>query len=129
MFSIAEKDRIHSMPYWSGFGVFELFTPQHDSLRPRSCLHPYHGGSMGSAWEATTALRAFRNISWILTLSHGLEVQFATVASKAGHGARPDLEHVDASWLQAADHHGVGLAPDGGSINLWLVLGEEKATW
>lgn len=81
---------------------------------------------MGHAWEVITALRALVNIGWILTLSHGLKVQFATVASKPSYGAGPDLEHVDASWLEATDDHCVGLAPDGGSIMFWLVLGEEK---
>ena len=81
---------------------------------------------MGHAWEVITTLRALLNIGWILTLSHGLEVQFATVASEAGDGAGPDLEHVDASWLEATDDHRVGLAPDGGGVIFWLVLGEEK---
>lgn len=80
----------------------------------------------GHAWEVITALRALVNIGWILTLSHGLEVQFATVASKPSHSAGPDLEHVDASWLEATDDHRVGLAPDGGGVVLWLVLAEGK---
>lgn len=79
---------------------------------------------MGHAWEVITTLRALVNIGWILTLSHGLEVQFATVASKPGDGTGPDLEHVDASWLEAMDDRRVGLAPDGGGVILWLVLGE-----
>lgn len=65
-------------------------------------------------------------IGLILTLSHGLEVQFATVASKPSHGAGSDLEHVDASWLEATDDHCVGLAPDSGRVIFWLVLGEEE---
>lgn len=73
-------------------------------------------------------MRALVNAGWILTLSHGLEVQFATVASKPGHGARPDLEDVDASWLEATDDHCVGLAPDRGGVIFWLVLREEKTT-
>lgn len=84
------------------------------------------GVSVGHAWEVITALRALVNIGWILTLSHGLEVQFATVASKPSYGAGPDLEHVDASWLEATDDHCVGLAPDGARVIFWLVLGEEK---
>lgn len=83
---------------------------------------------MGHARDVITALRALGNISWLLTLSHGLEVQFATVASEAGYGASPDLEHVDAPWLQATDDHCVSLAPDGGSIMFRLVLGEQKKT-
>ncbi len=81
---------------------------------------------MGHAWEAITALRALVNIGRLLTLSHGLKVQFATVTSEPSHGARPDLEHVDAPWLEATDDHCVGLAPDGGGVVFWLVLGEEK---
>lgn len=93
------------------------------------CIHPIvHDVSLDHAWGVITALRASVNIGWILTLSHGLEVQFATVASKPSHGAGSDLEHVDASWLEATDDHCVGLAPDGGRVIFWLVLGEEKTT-
>lgn len=81
---------------------------------------------MGHAWKVITALRALVNIGSILTLSHGLEVHFATVASKPSYGAGSDLEHVDASWLEATDDHCVGLASDGGRVIFWLVLGEEK---
>lgn len=85
-----------------------------------------HGETMGRAWRLITALCASVHSAWILTLSHGLEVQFATVASKPSYGSGPDLEHVDASWLEAADDHCVGLAPDGGGVIFWLVLGEGK---
>lgn len=81
---------------------------------------------MSQAWEVITALRAQLNTGWILTLSHGLEVQFATVASKTGHGAGPDLEHIDASWLEATDDHCVGRASDNGGVQFWMVLREEK---
>lgn len=81
---------------------------------------------VGHTWEVITALRALGNISWILTLSHGLEVQFATVTSKASYGSGPDLEHVDASWFEATYDHCVGLAPDGGSVIFWLILGGKK---
>lgn len=63
---------------------------------------------------------------WILTLSHGLEVQFAAVASKPGHGAGPDLEHIDASRLEATDDHCVGRAFDDRRVQIRLVLREEK---
>lgn len=48
----------------------------------------------------------------ILTLSHSLEIQFTTVASKTCHSASPDLEHVDGSLLEATDDHCVGRASD-----------------
>lgn len=77
--------------------------------------------------QVITALRACLNAGWILTLSHGLEVQFATVAPKPGHGAGPDLEHIDASWLEATDDHCVGRASDDCRVQFWLVLrGEGK---
>lgn len=85
-----------------------------------------HGVSAGHAWKVITALRALVNIGWILTLSHGLEVQFATVTSKPSYGAGPDLEHVDASWLEAADDCSVGLASDSGRVIFWLVLQEKS---
>lgn len=83
------------------------------------------------AWKVITALRALVNIGWILTLSHGLEVQFATVASKTSYGSGPDLEHVYTSWLETTDDHCVSLAPDGGGIIFRLILGKEKqrVTW
>lgn len=71
-------------------------------------------------------MRALVNIGWILTLRHGLEVQFATVASKPSDSAGPDLEHIDASWFEATDDCCVGLASDGGGIIFWLVLGAER---
>lgn len=81
---------------------------------------------MGHACKVITALRALVNIGWILTLSHGLEVHFATIASKPSYGAGSNLEHVDAPWLEATDDHCVGLASDGGRVIFWLVLKEEK---
>lgn len=73
-----------------------------------------------------TGLRASSSVGWILTLSHGLEVEFAAVASKPSDGASPDLEHVDAAGLEVADDHRVGRAPDGGGVDFWLVLEMEK---
>lgn len=71
---------------------------------------------MGHTWQVITALRARLNTGGILTFSHGLEVQFATVASKPSHGAGPDLENIDASWLEATDDHCVGWASDDSGV-------------
>lgn len=130
----AKRHDEHKNIIWSHtnlfFGEVEMFTSQHDSLSfPQlsvSILYYMVCVSMGHAWEVITALRALVNVGWILTLSHGLEVQFATVASKPSHGAGPDLEHVDASWLESTDDHCVGLAPDGAGVIFWLVLAWKK---
>lgn len=62
------------------------------------------------------SVRAPLSAGHFLTLRHGLEVQLATVASKPGHGPGSDLEHVDASGLEAPDDDGVGLASDGAGV-------------
>lgn len=66
------------------------------------------------------------SIGWILTLRHGLEVQFATVASKPSYSAGPDLENIDAPRLEATDDCSVGLASDGGRVIFWLILGAKN---
>lgn len=66
--------------------------------------------------------------TWTLTFSHGLKVQFPAVATEPGHGSSPDLENVYASWFEATDDHGVGRAPDGGGVVLWLLLKTRKET-
>lgn len=86
----------------------------------------HHSVLKSLAWKVIRTVRAAGDTGWILTLRHGLEVQFATVASEPRYGAGPDLEHVDASWLEPADDCCVGLASDDGGVILWLVLGAEK---
>lgn len=61
-----------------------------------------------------------------LTLSHSLEVQLSTVASKTRHSASPDLEHVDGALLEATDDHCVGWAPDDSRIQFRVVLEDDK---
>lgn len=62
----------------------------------------------------------------LLTFCHGLEVQFAAVASKAGDGACSHLENVDAARLEASDDRRVGLAPQDSGVILRLVLKGKK---
>lgn len=86
----------------------------------------HHSVLKSLAWKVIRSVRAAGDTGWILTLRHGLEVQLATVASEPGYGAGPDLEHVDASWLEPTDDCRVGLAPDDGGVVFWLVLRAEK---
>lgn len=69
---------------------------------------------------------AGRSAGAILTLGHGLEVQFPAVASEPRHGASPDLEDVDGSLLEAADDHCVGWASDDRGVQVRVVLEDDK---
>lgn len=114
----------HSSGFWRALTVYSTTRPP---FLPR-------GLSASALRYAARRRRRGRavNAGRVLTLGHGLEVEFATVASEAGHGASPHLEHVDAPRLEPADDHRVGLAPDGRAVIFRLVLlrrEKKKKTW